>query len=368
MNTKNYFRAAVTALAMPLILSSCSKQNDAEPTEQITAKTDVSTLNGRLVFANQQSFDRVFNNLEEISTHDDSKKELALWESQHNFTSLRVAANDESAHLAELDTQGKVAQAYKILTRFSFPSFYAAIINPSGEYQIGDKIYWFHDGFRYQAASESELAAIKNNPSQAQNKFAAGSYTVNSGISKVGKGGIDSNFITNTVVQGNDPEAYDRYNYEFRYPQDYNSRRRIIYATTVYVEDRGTNSGLKHFYTNIRFQLKLEYFNNYYNKWYPSHEGYAYTYGFDFSGSTSPANGSPYTNSGTKRMRLDRTAETGDGLYDITMAQDDMYASVINFNQDNSNVRWTFDMNGVVSSYAKNASSVVYRIGPGSIW
>jgi hypothetical protein len=152
---------AVLPLLAASLLSSCSKEPVSPDASAVTAKqaADVRLVNGRVQFATPQAFERERTQLRKMQ----DAAGLDSWENNLNFTSLR-------RHTLS-DEQGAAAGLQQ---HFLFPVFYATIINEVGEFQIGDNIYWYHDGFRYQAANEQELAAIKANPAQAQAKTPAG--------------------------------------------------------------------------------------------------------------------------------------------------------------------------------------------------
>ena len=152
-------------VALPLLgsslLSSCSKEPVSPTPSGVAAKqtADVRLVNGRVQFATPEAFERERTQLRKSQ----DATGLDTWESTLGFTSLR-------RHM--LSKESKEATALQ--QRFLFPVFYATFINEAGEFQVGDAIFWYHDGFRYQAANEQELAAIKANPEQSESKTPAG--------------------------------------------------------------------------------------------------------------------------------------------------------------------------------------------------
>jgi hypothetical protein len=157
-----YLFAALSLLGASL-LSSCSKEPVSPASSAVTAKqaADVRLVNGRVQFATLEAFERERTQLRKLQ----DAAGLDSWESSLGFTSLRRHALGEE-------------QAANLQRRFLFPVFYATFINEAGEFQVGDNIYWYHEGFRYQATTEQELAAIKANPAQAQAKTPAGGLVI----------------------------------------------------------------------------------------------------------------------------------------------------------------------------------------------
>lgn len=160
-------------------LNSCSKEQDVQlASHNTTARADVQVINGCLVFRDQKVFEQVRKELQQKAFLKEGDRQLDAWEKNMHFTSLRSAATSERVHLEQLDLQGQSAPAHTLMDGFGFPDSYATLISPSGEYQIGTKIYWFHDGFKYEAGSRIELNFIKLNPSLAKHKAKAGSELI----------------------------------------------------------------------------------------------------------------------------------------------------------------------------------------------
>lgn len=267
-----HLKFAAALLGAAFTLNSCSQKQEVSPSPQASvSKADVQVLNGRLVFADQPTFDRLQEALVQKSRLKTSEQELAAWEQGLHFVSLRTSAAKEVAHLEALETAGQPAPAHELLEAFGFPDTYAAVINPAGEYQVGTKIYWFHKGFKYEASSEAELAAIKQAPTQAKTKYEAGYRIINEGHP-----------TTKTAArtgQTNNPESYDKYVYNFNYQNDSGSRRRVIYATRVFSEYRGSgfnsqNVYTQYWYSSVSLLIKYEYYSFGRNRWYPAGDSF----------------------------------------------------------------------------------------------
>lgn len=150
---KNFsLKIAVVALAIPLVLSNCTKKETADITVPNNLLSVKVLSDGRMAFATTDAFNQTFNQIWSMTN-----PQIDKWEASIGFHSLRSAQKTDTS-----------------LARFDFPAQYAALISEKGEYQIGDRINWYHDGYRYVAHSEEELIAIKANPSLATEKFSAG--------------------------------------------------------------------------------------------------------------------------------------------------------------------------------------------------
>lgn len=138
-------------------LSSCDKNQSIEPIST-QHNDEVKVVNNRLVFSDERSFLKIRDGLWQKKP-----QELDDWEKNHAFVSVR-----KLPVMSEKDTIPNLKE------EFGFPESYATLINTKGEYQIGDKIYWFNKGFKYQVESEDELKKVKKNPNICLAKFTAG--------------------------------------------------------------------------------------------------------------------------------------------------------------------------------------------------
>lgn len=226
-------------------VTSCTKEQVIQPTSLPNATTSaIQVVNGRLLFTDLKAFEQARQTLENKMSQSLDSQVLDTWESNLHYTSLRAVAALQSNGLEELDTQKKSTAEYDLMAKFGFPAFYATLINPSGEYQIGNKIYWFHDGNKYEASSEDELASIKQNPLSAKVKYFAGTKIIKSTQ-------VPLNGSTNRTIGSRNPMDDYKYHYEFNLNDKAGSQRRIMYNIRIYVEDRGTDPGYyaRQFYT-----------------------------------------------------------------------------------------------------------------------
>jgi hypothetical protein len=125
-------------LACGLWFGGCSKSNQDEvKPASVVAHSDFSVVDGRLVFKDSDAHVRTLEKLKSMS-----QTNLALWEKELNFSSLRAG-----------DAKGELA----LKEEFGFPSFVAATINRKGEYQAGNKFYWFHNHQLHEFNSLADL-------------------------------------------------------------------------------------------------------------------------------------------------------------------------------------------------------------------
>jgi hypothetical protein len=362
MNSFTAFKIAVAAIGLPIALglNGCSKKEQTiEPlTQRSINSPDVQLVNGRLSFTDERVFDQVRGALEHKLRLTPGSAELDSWEKSLHFTSLRSIAATQVSQLASQKTS---TVEYDLMNSFGFPDFYASLINSSGEYQIGNKIYWFHDKFKYEAASESELAAIKQSPNSAKVKYSAGIKIIKSTILKLGK-----SYQPNTTIGSQNPQDDYKYHYEFYLNNDPGSYRRIMYNIRIYVEDRGNDPGnyAHYFYTNLSLLIKYEYFNNYYQAWYPANgQQLNWTTAIDFAGTalTPHPLSAPYSQTANSY----KTFSFDNGVVGISLGDAYITASTSNPYQDytTSDVTWNYDISGMITSRPNNDPNHPYTIG-----
>lgn len=261
------FKLALLALAIPNVLSSCTKKDTVDTLSVATPAQDVKVLsNGRLAFADNKAFDQAFTNASSMSA-----LQLDKWENRLNFHSLRAATTAESA---------------KLLQGFGFPGQYAALISEAGEYQIGNRISWFHDGFRYVAQSEQELQAIKADPTIAKEKFSAGVQKTSSDT--------PSGQEAAREVRDSDYQVGDgRYNGRLETVGP-GSQRKLSFESILYVEDASDrhyhDPGGRVWYSSISINEYYEYYSSSANTYYrcddyPRTTSYNLTASADINGS-----------------------------------------------------------------------------------
>ncbi|MCD8740713.1 hypothetical protein LT679_08895 [Mucilaginibacter roseus] len=226
----------LSALAVGfLAFSSCKKDaSSTQPTK--TIQDEVVLTNGRLQFKDSKTLNNVISKL--INKGTDYWNN---WERDLKFKSLR---NDSLAS--------------EKFESFVFPSFYKTIINPKGEYMVGDTIVWFNNGYKYLIPNKDEalLAKTKTNPDAYNLKFAAGDQPINS-----------SGKLTTQSTQLGGGKKDARYQLEFIKDGDPNSKRKIVFEIYNYVEQGIYNI---HY---IHTLIKLEYLGgNKPGNWKPASE------------------------------------------------------------------------------------------------
>lgn len=364
MKSKYHFGWAALTLALPLALSSCSKdQASQQPTTPVaTSQADVTAANGRLVFASLESFTKVQAALGKMSYD-----ELQKWEKSLNFNSLRSAAYDQSMHLEQLELAGTPTPAYDLMQSFGIPTFYAASISPSGEYQIGATIYWFHEGFKYEAKSESELQQIKQNPALATEKSRAGIQSVSLATKK---GATTSPIVTTKAVQSNQLECDDKFvSSTFGLDGDQNSQRRVIFGSHIFSEYMNTTSGVGTWHSIFYLRSKVDYYSNGSRKWY-SADGTNRTTHFDvhFTGTASRLNYESYGTSVTVdksnpfALNIDHNLDSS--LADVTVQAPRVYDGANNlYSSDPAYIYWNFQMSGSINAVVGQSQPYTYAVG-----
>lgn len=356
------------ALALSLAFGGCSKHND--PIESVKVTENVPGLKvqaDRLVFTDNNSFIQIQKALSSMNTH-----QLDSWEKQLGFHSLRsldITKQDPSTAL---------------MNTFGFPNQYATLISQQGEYQIGNRISWFHEGFRYVAHSEEELAAIKANPSVATERFSAGVKQANSliNISTENQGSTSAG---NRVIRNSDNTTGDaKYgNFEFILNGDKNSRRKLNFSSVLYVEYVGDK--MEHgpqafpYYTSIYINEYYEWYSRGNNRWYRCDDyprfttynlsttfsvqgtGYSGSGGFN-SGGTWYYSGVGQPISGTRNISLSGYGHSG-GDYRTVVA--DTYIYLIT----SGGFTWDYEITGQYGSrLGVDTYGTSYHVENGILW
>ena len=353
---------AAVVFGVACTLSSCSKEPNALPEPSAKANsTGVEVVGGRLVFADTKSFQKLNDDLWRKNS-----QELAMWEQALGFQSLRAAR----VTLDETSAPG-------LMMEFGFPMQYAALINPKGEYQIGDKIYWFHQGFKYEASSEEELQQIKSNPSTAKQKYHAGIVPKSGKVSHINL--PDDSLTQNRTVRYNNGGSNGDSKYQYQFPlwYDNNSQRRLSFETFLYAEDvTGSYSIPQGYGQAIRSGVVLNEYYEYYSRgssrWYRASEerttSFDLTVSGDVSGSdfgtqgnwyrnNNPSTGSPsvfgpYRLSNVNARHSGGDFQTGiasEILYTRGGTFDPQYTGYIDPKQ--AGIIWNFEISGTYSAH-----------------
>ncbi|WP_338766390.1 hypothetical protein WAF17_03675 [Bernardetia sp. ABR2-2B] len=266
------------------LFSSCEQQEELTSLEIATKKTDNLTIKDkRFVFDNQehfQSFMQSFTNK--------SEQELENWSKSNTVKSLLITGVSEE------------------FEQFNFPTAFKAIINENGEYQIGNSIVWYNDGFKYFVNNEEELKSIKENPSLSTKKAKVESKIV---------GKMPS--LQRVVLGANTIDA--RHQREFFQNNNSGSKRKYVHELVTYTEYLGAYHPIfGNGYTIISYlylNIKLEYKGNRRrSRWKPAGESRRVFYSLSgsstisFDGLSQPTNSFNFsedlTRSGDRQLSL----------------------------------------------------------------
>ncbi len=258
MKKTTHFHIIAILIGATLALSSCSKEQNVLPTQKVESinNTDLRVIDGRLVFPDIESFQKVRDDL-----WNKNSQELDAWEKSLNFKSLRTKK------ITQADTL-----SLGLMNEFGFPMQYATLINQKGEYQIGSNIYWFHEGFKYQAASEKELQRIKNNPSIAEQKYAAGKGLTS--LKHIALPSEGTGSFQNRTIKGASSNGDGKFQTQFNLSNDANSQRRLSLENYTYAEVTSYNpvvagsSYIRTIYTAIVLNEYCEYYSRGSKRWY----------------------------------------------------------------------------------------------------
>lgn len=346
-------KAVFLTASISSALMSCSKQEQVQPTVPSAAaassNAQVKLVNGRVVFADLAALNTTQEVLDKLGNSQASTQALADWEKSLQFSSLRAAAKAEDSQLEALEAKGIPTLAHDLMYKFGFPTSYAALINPAGEYQVGDKIYWFHDGIKYQADSEEELAAIKKDPATAKVKLAAGSHIVKS---LKGAAGQESR-----TTASNSVDSDGKWYYEYFQDGSAGSERRIKYVSSVYTEDRGTVSGgyYRNWYTQLSLQARHEYYSRGKRTWYPvGGQPFVWTVNVNYDATASAPYQYPATNP-TRSSYINQQLQFDSGSYGtIVLATQNITTTTVDPYFRADSIKWDFEVTGSISGYNNN--------------
>lgn len=348
--------------------------NEINPSTASTTidKSLVKVVNGRMVFADQNALDQVREKLGKLSISVDGTKALADWEKSLNFASLRASANKEMFNLEALQTAGKPTYAFDLVNEFGFPDFLASIVNNDGEYQVGERIFWFHNKIKYQADSEAELLLIKQNPLSAKKQLYAGTSII-APSRNIGNSTLKGQVTVNTVTQGIDPYAANGFVSYFNLYNDPNSRRRIIYDLHVSVQDDGISYSRHYYSTVLYLQIKYEYYSFGRNAWYPA-VGQNFNWQTDITMQCTPSvpnqisitrltDGS-LTSSGT----LTSSGSYDNGIKVIPLSHYSLVSDVSSQGTSKSDVIWSISGSGNLNGYPADDPAHAFLVSYNPLW
>ena len=331
--------------------SGCSREQDTLPTPSpVVNNTNVKVVNARLVFTDDESFKKIREDLWQKTS-----QELTAWENRLRFNSLRV----KNINIQDTLSSG-------LMKEFGFPAQYAALINQNGEYQVGSKIYWFYDGFKYEASSESELARIKKNPSLATQKYETGKHIVS-----VKHMTLPANRTTRNGSSGGD----GRYQTAFLLNNDGGSQRRLSLETFIFSEVTSYNpvypgsSYNRTIYTSVVINEYCEYYSRGSRRWYRSGDQRSTSYDLNTTGWASGSNFAPPSGNSAQPVGAKGTPSNAGGR--ITTSNElhsnsDFQRGVANavfYSEGDTNfagILWDFEITGSYQAYLTGDSYKFY--------
>ncbi|TAD96591.1 MAG: hypothetical protein EAZ97_13805 [Bacteroidetes bacterium] len=139
----------------------------------------IKLKNGRLCFADRNA---LYQTIELLNKQ--QNEGLDAWEKGKGFSSLR----NWQKTVAKKDKKSEYEQE---MIDFSFPQTMAAIINPDGEYQIGDTVVLYSKNYVYYipAQDEKQVKLAKTAPEQLRNvrKFALSMKVLDNKVASDGR-------------------------------------------------------------------------------------------------------------------------------------------------------------------------------------
>lgn len=330
-------KVVVCGLACSMLagFSSCSKHENEVTPAALSTTAGVKVVDGRLEFSDFQAYKQT---LDMLKSKTDA--ELALWEKSVNFVSLRSSA-------------GEATEALK--AEFRFPSAYAAIINPKGEYKVGDKLYWYHAGEKQEFNTLADLQAAHQGLNAPHTSLAAG-YKV---IDTKTKDGAPVT-AGSRQYQNNNSGVDARHQYQFFLWNDRGSERKIVYETYVYTDQNPYNY---QYHSVLAMNMKLEYWSR--TGWRKAGETRVVNAQLDgvataYSGSTQTPLPS---NSGSQiYVRHNSTVN-----YDTNIWLSDSWAFSANV-YNTSDIYWNYTVNGSISSWVTSDAAHTYTVSGYNLW
>ncbi|OON70059.1 hypothetical protein [Hymenobacter sp. CRA2] len=326
-NKQIKLRVASAFLAFGLMggLISCSKQEaDVAPTPTVTTadSADVRVVEGRLVFKDQSTLASILSTLASKSD-----AELKAWDTNLNFTSLNKSTSKEAAALRE---------------EFGFPRHLTAVINPNGEYQVGNLYYYFKAGQVHEFKTQADMLAFQQNQTVEHRSAFAGRTKVQD--TEASRSQANSSY-------GRD----GKYQYDFCLWNDCGSRRKIVFERYIYTQGMGVD----YWYTALVLAVKLE-FRNSKGQWRVAGEQRVVDLAISgdansiISGSTQPWCSKPFNITAYNETNYDQ---------EYTIA--DCY---MGGGSDPSSVYWDFSISGRISSWVSSDQGHTYTENKYDLW
>lgn len=329
-NYKLVFTALLLVTAQFITSCQSTKPNDVQPLVGVAAP-NYKVENDRIVFHDDASFRQLRDELLKKNPAD-----LLAWSKATGIKSLGASY-----------LNGTEDSSNEMVNSFGFPLGLAMIINTKGEYQIGNKICWYHEGFRHEAADEQGLANIKSNPENSTSKFIAG-------VRKIEK-----------VIPDKSARVYGRKERDSRdnkYTQILSligvpQRRRHIFSTSIYTERYVSSypNSIQYF-TALDFGIYLEYetqdfFGNW--VWRQTQDNRQINYDLQLDAICTVPNSTGVSSSAPNFVGISKRIQDSsfrNSVYLTTLAAADMWVQrdpVISYDDDSA--EWDYTITGSIS-------------------
>lgn len=222
---------------VPQVQEQQAKSTERQISIQSSTKSKVTSCNGRLVFADAETFHNMLTTISKMSSEETEAFEARF----EGYKSWRKFNCDNAKNeKVELLSYGK--------NEPSLPSFYTTLINTNREYQIGDTISYLENGKVYFIPQEQESKLKKNG------KFNA------SDLKDASKSVIKTKKHTADNPDESSESRIHIRNYQYQY--NYGG---ITYNQALEIASIGIPTSQNWTTTNLYFILKLDYW---YSRWW----------------------------------------------------------------------------------------------------
>jgi hypothetical protein len=214
--------------------------------------TDLSVENGRLVFRNKESFEKIIVKLSKMD-----EKTLNDWKSRYSFNSLNDRLEGIGQNDSEITAQDE--EYYK------FPSFYWNVLNSKGEVKVGDEIFWYNNGARHAVKTESDLEQIKLDPSKSVKKapYFFNTHEIHTTNDQAGR------TIGENLTIGHGSGTYAPNQYQFSYCYNGTPRKYVNELVSLVQYEFDSGGGFV-YHVWLYLKIKLEYKGS--STWKPAGE------------------------------------------------------------------------------------------------
>lgn len=297
-----------------------SPSDDVKPAS-VSAQTDVTVMDGRLVFQDSDAYIRTLDKLKSMSA-----EELAGWEKGLKFSSLRTSVTEDDIALKE---------------EFHFPAFIAAVINREGVYQAGDKLYWYDNHQLHEFTSLADLTLAQRGQKVTHQALEAGMIKLKAPVAE-----------RNTGASG---PRDGKYQNEFCIGGNCGNRRKMVYETWAFYQQTPSPSSLKSYYTAVVFSAKMEFLSS--RGWKPAGESRQVQVALNgraesgYFGSALCANPVNVRYNGVTNSNVELTV----GSCQFTGINPEI-------------MYWNFTLNGTISSYVVGYPGQTYTVQGTNLW